>query len=185
MIKTFIIDAPVCLLIGLIYAYTVKDQTKSVFKTKGFASAIIVTTIFVLLAYYSTLIAPDWMWMYYLDSRNIPGWMILYAFLLYYVPVIAGFLLKFELDKINKKLSFVALIIAGLSELIVWALTAKRYFTVATFEEFHKGHGVPLLKTMAFSPDSLALILNCAFPVMIVIAIVLFIISLKSQKVTS
>ena len=55
------------------------------FKSRAFISGSLVTLGFIGLAAYSYTIAPDWMWMYFVDPAGIPLWMVIALFVAYYL----------------------------------------------------------------------------------------------------
>jgi hypothetical protein len=145
VIPTFIIDEPALMFIGLFAGYFVpKGWQASLFKTRAFWAGTVVALGFMGLAAYGYAKAPDWMFMYLLPASEVPFWMIVYAFILYYVLYLAGFFLYHELRKIHPALGFLAILIALVASVVVILPVMDAYQTVATYEEFHQGKGMPL-----------------------------------------
>ncbi|MFO1520192.1 MAG: hypothetical protein U1F57_11130 [bacterium] len=145
MIPTFIIDEPILILIGLLAGYFVpKGWTKSLFKTRAFLAGNFIALGFMSLAAYGYVMAPDWMFGYLLPASKVPFWMVVYAFILYYVLFLGGFFLHQELKKIHPALAALALVLALAASILVVLPVLPAYQTIATYEEFYKGGGVPL-----------------------------------------
>lgn len=136
------------LLIGVIFGYGVKGTpTGSVFMTRAYQTGRIVVALFAILVYYSYRLAPDWMFNYFTKASEVPIWMIIYLFVLYFVAYAAGFLIKFELGKIHKVLPILfGLILLAASVTIPTAL-GDRYTMVGTIEQFNNGNAVPLAQS--------------------------------------
>ena len=116
-------------------------------KTRAFVSGSVVTLGFIALAVYSYTIAPDWMWMYFVDPLTIPLWMVIALFAAYYLAFVLGFLAKFELEKIYAGLPWIALVLSlVMGADVVWLLH-DRYETVTTRANFLAGiPGTPLAR---------------------------------------
>lgn len=113
--------------------------------TRAYWSGKLVMTLFVGLVYYSYLLAPDWMWMYFVKASEVPAWITFYVLILYYFAYDAGFFLRFELGKINKAYP-ILLMIGLLGAAVGVTLPLKdRYLNVGTIEQFQAGQGtIPL-----------------------------------------
>ncbi len=112
--------------------------------TRAYLSGKIIVSAFIAIVYYSYLLAPDWMWMYFVRDSDMPRWMVFYILILYYFAYDVGFFLKFELAKIRS--SFPALMVAiALAASVIVVLPLKdRYTKVGTYDEYHAGGGVAL-----------------------------------------
>lgn len=115
--------------------------------TRAYLSGKIVMTLFVAVVYYSYLLAPDWMWMYFVKATDVPFWVVVYVLILYYFAYDVGFFLKCELGKIHKSFPILMMVIA-----IAWAVGVTvalndRYQMVGTIEQFYAGQGVPLAQS--------------------------------------
>lgn len=148
-------------MIGIIFGFGVKGiPTRSVFQTRGFFSGFVVVALFSGLVYYSYLLAPDWMYNYFVRASDVPSWVVPYLFVLYFAAYAGGFVFKFELEKVGKGAlwSVIALLIAA-SAVIPLSL-GERYTRVGTMEQFHAGQAVPLPKSpVGKVPANLTLVL--------------------------
>ncbi len=161
VIKTFIIDWPILILIGLIFGYGVKGRPEgSVFFTRAFGSGKFIVTLFVLIVYYSYVLAPDWMWMYYVANSDLPRWMVFYVLGLYYFAFFAGFSLTVEGRKMNRYYPPFLMVVMVLAELaLIWGLR-ERYLAVGTFTDYIAGTTVPLAESaVGTTPMYLSLVL--------------------------
>lgn len=151
VIPTFIIDWPVLILIGLIFGYGVRKPDSgfwyslpSLFLTRAFVSGKIITGLFVLIVYYSYLLAPDWMWMYFIRGAELPGWMVWYVLALYFFAYALGFLMKFELEKLSTKSPFLMMLFMLVAEAGIIFPLKDRYLHVGTYSEFYSNLALPL-----------------------------------------
>lgn len=145
MVKTFIIDEPVLLSLGFLSALFIpKGWGGSVFKTRAFWAGTYLALGFIALAAYGYFLAPDWMFMYLVPAKNIPTWLVGYAFVLYYFLFLAGFLAAPHLGNLHPKLPWLALAFGILASVAVVLPLLPAYRIVATYEEFHRGGGIPL-----------------------------------------
>ncbi len=136
------------LLIGIIFGFGVKGSPKaSVLRTRGFASGFLVVGLFSALVYYSYLLAPDWMFNYFTKAEDVPHWMIPYIFILYFVAYAAGFVLKFELEKIGKPLLILAILILTAASALIPISLGTRYTKVGSMDQFLAGDALPLPKS--------------------------------------
>jgi hypothetical protein len=135
----------VLLLIGFLFGYGVKGTpTQSVFLTRGYISGKLIVALFSGLVYYSYLLAPDWMFNYFTRASDIPGWMIVYIFLLYFVAYASGFAMKFETAKIHKAYPILLMIVLLAASAIIPVSLGTRYTLVGSLDQFLAGTAVPL-----------------------------------------
>ncbi len=145
MVKTFIIDEPVLLSIGFLSAlFLPKGWGGSVFKTRAFWAGSYLALGFIALAAYGYFLAPDWMFMYLIPAKSVPPWLVVYALILYYFLFLAGFLAAPHLGALHPKLPWLALLFGIIASVAVVLPLLPAYQVVASFEEFHRGAGVPL-----------------------------------------
>lgn len=131
--------------IGLFFGYGIKDTpTGSVMKTRAYISGKIIVTLFIALVYYSYLLAPDWMWMYFVKASDMSSWIVFYILILYYFAYDVGFFLKIELGKLHKVFPLIALGLALAASVAVTLPLHKRYMNVGTLEQFQSGQTTPL-----------------------------------------
>lgn len=83
---------------------------------------------------------PAWMWMYWVDPAKVPAWFVVYVFAIYFIPFFAGFAWV-PSGKRGWVVTAIVLALQGALMAAVW----DRYSVAATYEEFHRGAGVPLV----------------------------------------
>ncbi len=136
-------------------------------KTRAYFSGKVVVTLFIAIVYYSYLIAPDWIWMYFVKPEEVPHWMVFYILILYLFAYDVGFFLKFELGKINRIYPILMLIVALAWAVGVTLALKDRYLTVGTLEQFQVGQGIPLSEsTVGKLPGALS---ACLFPLSLIL----------------
>ena len=116
--------------------------------TRAYWSGKVIMTLFVALVYYSYLLSPDWMWMYFVRASDVPGWITFYLLILYYFAYDAGFFLKFELGKIKRSYPVLMMLLMLASAVAVVMPLKERYLNVGTLDQFLAGQGtVPLAQS--------------------------------------
>jgi hypothetical protein len=118
-----------------------------VFLTRAYISGKIVVALFSALVYWSYLLAPDWMFNYFTRASDVPGWMIVYIFLLYFVAYAAGFAMKFETAKIHKAYPILLMIVLAAASALIPISLGARYTTVGTLDQFLNQTAVPMLQS--------------------------------------
>ncbi len=146
MIKTFLIDTPVMIVFGLLFApYIRSDELEAPCRSRAFIFGLIFSTLFVISVILSYKLAPDWMWMYFPEDNSLSFWGWLYILsVLYYMPYVGGFLLGKELFRRNRLIYWLTMVYFLFMELLVILLLFKRYYFVGTRDEFLTGRAVPL-----------------------------------------
>lgn len=145
MIPTFLIDEPILISIGILGALSSPPGWRgSLLKTRAFAVSTALALGFTALAAYGYWVAPDWMWMYLLPAKAVPAWVTAYAFILYYVLYLGGFFLGRELRQWHPSLAWIALLLGLAASVLVILPWLHEYQTIASYEDFHRGFGVPL-----------------------------------------
>lgn len=113
-------------------------------RTRAYFSGKLVVTLFVALVYYSYLLAPDWMWMYFVKASDVPEWIVFYVLILYFFAYDVGFFLKVELAKIHRAFPVMALVLSLVAAVLVTIPLGDRYMNVGTLEQFQTGQTVRL-----------------------------------------
>ena len=145
MIPTFIIDEPVLIFLGIMAGLFVpKGYRGSLFASRAFWIGSYLSLGFIALAAFGYAVAPDWMFMYFIEASRVPFWMVLYAFILYFCLYLLGFFLAIELGKAHRSAPWIALFLSLVASIAVVLPLRKEYQTVGTFREFYTGGGVPL-----------------------------------------
>jgi len=148
VVKTFIIDWPILILIGLIFGYGVKGTPpRGFFWTRAFVTGKLILTLFIAIVYYSYTLAPDWMWMYFLDTSALPAWCVWYVLILYYFAYTAGFAITVEGRKSHGWYPPLLMIVMIAAEVLLILALKDRYLAVGTLKEFMAGQAVPLAES--------------------------------------
>lgn len=131
---------------GMLFAATMKvSHQGSPLCSRAFIAGSVVVCLFIAIVAYSYILAPSWMFMYFVDPTLVPTWLIVYFLLLYYVTYVLGFLLHRELHRLSSTVGWVALGIMLVASVAVIAPLWEEYTTVATYHDFQEGvGGVPL-----------------------------------------
>lgn len=171
MIPTFLIDLPVMLLFGALFAILTRrgGGSFSVFSDAAFWKGIVFASIFNAAVLYAAIVYPDWMWMYFLEEPRLGFWPLLYLFLfLYYLPYILGFYLgKVVFARGIAVWIIFCLFCLGWEGWLIVTLF-DRYAVVGTREEFLSGTALSL-----FSPSNrMGMILNGSVAVMVLFYLV-------------
>lgn len=148
-IETFIIDWPVLLFLGILFgAFAPRDAW---WRSRAFGAGSVAALVFTVVAFVSYAVAPDWMWMYFIDP-NDAAWAL---------PAIAAgyggaFLLGFAAAAGLKPLGSRALVAAGagmlVAEIVVIAITWSRYHLVGTRGEWASGNAHELFTASPTGP---------------------------------
>jgi hypothetical protein len=167
-IETFIIDWPVLLFLGILFgAFAPADGW---WRSRAFKAGSVAAVVFTVVAFASYAVAPDWMWMYFIDPGDaawaLPGLAVAY---------VATYLLGFAAAIGLKPLGTKALACAGgaavLAEIGVLALTWSRYHLVGTRSEWLRGDAHELLSVSPSGPVKTIGILVPAFFVVLAVAL--------------
>ncbi len=119
----------------------------------------------------SYAMAPDWMWMYYIDSRQVSWLFLVYVLIsLYGLPLIAGLFLGQELYARRKIYWLAAILACLLVEGLLLALLWDRYNFISDYLGFLQRKGQPLVG----STHPLALLLNMGGVILLVVAVYLW-----------
>lgn len=95
------------------------------------------------------LIAPDWMWMYILDSRYASWPLLVYISVMYHALLFAG-LLTAETLRADRRMVWrgVYLLLAG--TMLICAAWFSRLWHVGTASDFYQGQAGPLIQMTPF-----------------------------------
>lgn len=112
MVATVFFDWALSFGVGLLFGIFGRPEleaSRSRLATRAFALGFAFETIAVLpvaLAVY--ILAPEWMWMYWVDPARLDVGVEVVAFAMYYVSFVAGFLLAPELERVRPRLAWFA-----------------------------------------------------------------------------
>lgn len=179
MIATFIIDWPVLVLIGLVFGGLAPAQ--GWWRSAAFVAGLVSAGVFTLTAMLSYAIAPDWMWMYYVDpsevSEAVPVMPPAYLF-----TFLLGFAAAGALSRLGRNWLWAAGAVAITFEGIIIAITWDRYRVVGTMAEWSSGRAAELFSA---SPSGDARTIALFGPVFAVVtAVALFVTWRKRAAVT-
>lgn len=181
MISTFLIDLPVLIFFGVLFAIFDRSERGNliVFRSSYFWHGFLFSTIFNVAVVYAIIRFPDWMWMYFVEQSRNNFWELIYLFVfLYYLPYILGFYLgRVVLLKGLKWWGITLLFFAGWE---VWLIAHlfDRYSVIGTRTDFLEGKGVSL-----FSPaNPIGPVMNLSLGAMAVYFIVLVVHSKKRKS---
>lgn len=96
------------------------------------------------------LLYPDWMMMYFADSREVPKGVVTYIFSGYFAMYTLGFLMVPPMRRVKKELPWV--VFAGLLGLVFGFifLTFHRLWYVGSYQEYKDDEALPIHKTGLF-----------------------------------
>jgi uncharacterized protein (DUF362 family) len=166
VITTIPADLIILFIVGMIFSlgtYQNIEKAGSVLRNKYFLAALLFNTIFCLpIGIYCYAVFPDWCWMYWLDSRDAPLWLVVAAFVFYYVSFACGFVSAYFLEKNRRGLGQRGLGTALLVFIVFAAVNYKRLFFVGSIDEFREGDILiifqrPFISVVAFGGMLVAL----------------------------
>lgn len=180
MIPTFLIDLPVLILFGVLFAVFTKPEGNNliVFKSPYFWHGVLFSTIFNIAVVYAIIRYPDWMWMYFVEqSRNGISELIYLFIFLYYLPYVLGFYLgRLAMIKGFPCWWGTLLFFAGWEVWLV-AHLFDRYSVIGSRDDFFQGRALSL-----FGPQNpIGPVMNLSLGAMALYFIVL-IVRYKKQK---
>ncbi|MDZ7343914.1 MAG: hypothetical protein ONA90_05310 [candidate division KSB1 bacterium] len=149
MIKTFLIDAPVMVVIGMLYAPLERQPEQPFYRAKTFWASCRLAGLFILLAMASYILYPDWMWMYFFSTNHLGVGLQLVLMggillVLYLLPLIAGYSCGMILRAKSASAWWAgiisSLVVEGFLIFILW----NRYSVVGTRAQFLSGNTVRL-----------------------------------------
>ncbi len=172
MLLTFIIDPPLLLFIGALFALSLPLSSDTiVWKSRAMRAGLITLTIFnvaVVISYYKY---PDWMWMYIITASGFSAAIhfitVIVALLIYYFLFILGFWWCLRLRVQNKRIWPLLVLLLVASGLVIVPV-ADQYLHVGTTAQYLAGTAVPLPQS------SLSALFNWAMGLMALVGVPLF-----------
>lgn len=168
-IATFIIDWPVLVLIGVIFGAFAPRAAW--WRSRAFAFGLGSALLFTLVAMISYAVAPDWMWMYFLDPSTVV-WATALMPLGYLFTFVLGFAAAVAIAELGASYLVAAGAAAVAAEVVVVAATWDRYRLVATADEWRRGAGHELVGYPT-GPARLIALMGAGFVVVLVAAVAL------------
>lgn len=142
--KTFLIDLPIMVLFGALFAIFEKSgRSGTVFSSAYFWRGVVFTTLFNVAVFHAIINFPDWMWMYFTeDSANTWGELLYIFIFLYYLPYALGFYLGYDLKCRSIVLWFILLFAMLGTEAWLIHLLFDRYAYIGTRAEYLAGDAI-------------------------------------------
>jgi hypothetical protein len=168
VIETIPLDILATFAIGLLFsiaAHKGGTPAKPLLRTpqfwQAFAYLMVVGVGLGLVLY---LIEPDWMWMYWVDYRNVPVAFIVYVFCFYPLMFCLGYLLVPELDKIRPGLASYLYVILNVLMVVLVIIMIHRLWHVGTIEEYKSGEAQAMITLRPFRMITIVWIMVIAMP---------------------
>lgn len=168
-IETFIIDWPILTFIGLLFGAFAPERGP--WRSRAFKAGLIAGVAFTATAFVSYVVAPDWMWMYFLEPDAV-DWALPFIAVAYVATFALGFAAALGLRELSRVYVFAAAVAALIGEVVIVAITWERYRAVGTTGEWLAGDAFPLLGTSPEGPVQVISPLGPAFAVVLVAAFV-------------
>lgn len=144
-------------LIGTLYAPFHSRKAKSPFHSSAAQASYWLAGVFMALVLVSYGLAPDWMWMYFIDHHSVSVFAVGYVLLMLYIlPLVVGIVLGQILYQAGKTWWRVSVIVCVGIEAALLAGLWRRYNTVATSGEYITGRG----ETLLGGTGTLAVVMN-------------------------
>lgn len=166
MITTIPADYIMTFIIGSLFSVSTFENIirgKKLFLNRYFLTLIIFLTIFCMpIAILCYLLYPDWCWMYWVDSKNLPFSVVFIAFLLYYFFASLGYYLGFVVEKRNRGNGLRLVSLSLLIFLIFCCVNFRNLFFIGDIGGFKKGSAkflltLPKLSFLVFGGMAIAL----------------------------
>jgi len=144
VIKTFLIDAPVMVILGMLYTPLERELEKPFYRTKTFLAGCRLAGLFLALVLVSYVLYPDWMWMYFISTKDLSfdrqtSLLIGVFWMLYVIPFLAGYFWGLAFRAKNKMAWWAGILLnLALEGLLIFTFWA-RYRSIGTREEFFRG----------------------------------------------
>ena len=175
-IETFIIDWPVLALIGLAFGwFATRDAW---WRSRAFYAGFATAAVFTLVAMLSYLVAPDWMWMYFLDPDEV-AWSLPLIPVGYLFVYVVGFAAAIPLRAGSRRMWLGALAATLAMEVVVLGITWDRYHEIGTTREWLNNAAHELFTA---TPTGPARTIGLMSPVIIIVAIGAFLYVRRQQR---
>jgi len=174
--KTFIIDWPVLILLGLVFGVFAPDERW--WRSRAFIGGCVSAVAFTAVALVSYAIAPDWMWMYFLDPSEA-SWAVPLIPAAYMFVFALAFAAAVAIRRASRRVVWAAAAIAVGLEAAVVAITWDRYHLVGTEREWLEGTAEELFSA---SPGGDAKTIGLLGPVFLIVSVVAFVMVWRSRR---
>lgn len=167
-IETFVIDWPVLLFLGVLFgAFAPREAA---WGSRAFKWGSLAAAVFTVVAFVSYAVAPDWMWMYFLDPSDA-AWSVPGLVLAYLATYVLGFAAAIGLKPLGTRALVAAGIALVVAEVGIIALTWSRYHLVGTRAEWARGDAHELFSVSPSGPVRTIGILVPLFFVVLAVAL--------------
>ena len=170
MVATFIIDWPVLTFLG--FAFGAYAPVQRWWRSRAFLGGAITAIVFTSTALISYAVAPDWMWMYYVDPDKV-SWSVPLIGVAYIVLFGFAFLSAVGLKASDVNVVWPLAIVSLAGEVLILALTWDRYHRVGTTVEWLRGQAAELFSVSPEGPVKTIGILGPVFAVTLAVAFVM------------
>lgn len=141
MVETFIIDWTALLLIGVVFGGL--GPARRWWRSRAFFWGLAAAGSFTLVAMLSYAVAPDWMWMYFVDPTEV-AWAVPFVPPAYLFTYVLGYAAAVGLRQIGAGALTAAGVGLALGQAGVMALTWERYHLVGSAPEWRRGRAQEL-----------------------------------------
>jgi hypothetical protein len=139
-------------------------------RSRAFVAGTVTAGVFTFVAFASYAVAPDWMWMYFLDPSDV-AWSLPGLVVAYVVTYLLGFAAAVGLKPLGTKALAVAGVAMVAAEAGVIALTWSRYHLVGTRAEWLRDDAHELFSVSPSGPVKTIGLLVPAFFVVLAVAL--------------
>jgi hypothetical protein len=127
----------------------------------SFAFAVVIGGGIALACY---IIEPDWMWMYWVNYREVPLAVVIYAFCGYPTMFVLGYLVAPELGKLRPNLDMQVYYLVNVIIIVIVLVFIHRIWHVGTIEEYAGGSAQGMVTLSPFSIMTVGWVLLLATP---------------------
>lgn len=149
MSKTFIVDWPVVIALGVAFGAFAREYTW--WKARAFYAGLLTTAVFAAVAVVSYVVAPHWMWMYFVSPAHV-AWIVPLVPLAYLGVFVLSFAAAVALQQLGRRALWGAFAAACLAEVVLVVATWDRYRAVGTAEQWAQGTAYDLLTVTPSGP---------------------------------
>lgn len=158
------------ILLGLVFGAFAPDELW--WRSRAFLGGVVSTAAFTIVALVSYAIAPDWMWMYFLDPSEA-SWAVPFIPVAYLFVYALAFAAAVAVRRAARGVLWTAIAIAIGMEAAVIAITWDRYHLVGTDREWLEGTAEELFSASPGGDAKTIGLLGPVFLVVLVVALVM------------
>lgn len=149
--------------------------------SRALKAGLITSLAFTATAFVSYVVAPDWMWMYFLDPDSV-AWSLPLIAIAYPVTFLVGFSAALGLRTVSRWAVFTAAAASLIAEVVIVAMTWDRYSFVGSTKQWLNDRALPLFGTSPEGPVRVISLLGPSFAVVFAVALV---ITFRSHRETA